>query len=93
MFRSLGRLVARHPWFVIAAWIIAAVAVIATAPALTSTTDESEFLPSHYESVQAISLQAKAFPSQSQTGAIIVFDRSDGGLHPVLPVPLSRGAA
>lgn len=78
MFSALGRLVARRPWFVILAWLIAAVAIIATAPSLTSTTDESEFLPSHYESVKAIALQQSAFPSQGQTGAIIVFDRTDG---------------
>ncbi|WP_426560374.1 MMPL family transporter [Angustibacter sp. McL0619] len=78
MFAALGRLVSRRPWFVVLAWVVAAVAIIAIAPKLSSTTDESEFLPSHYESIQAINLQAKAFPSQNQTAAIIVFDRADG---------------
>jgi putative drug exporter of the RND superfamily len=109
VFSTLGRLVARRPWLVIAVWIVAAVAIIATAPKLTSTTDESEFLPSHYESIKAISLQQQAFPSQSQTGAIIVFDRSDGapmtegdaaavatvveGLQPKLTAPFKGVAA
>ena len=81
-FAALGRMVVRHPWRVIALWLIAAVAVIATAPALPTTSDESSFLPSSYESIQAASLQDKAFP---QTGnvtadaAIIVFARADGG--------------
>jgi RND superfamily putative drug exporter len=75
-------MVVRHPWRVIALWVIAAVAVIATAPALPTTTNESSFLPSSYESIRAASLQDQAFP---QTGnvtadaAIIVFARADGG--------------
>jgi RND superfamily putative drug exporter len=34
LFAALGQLVTRHPWRVIGAWIIVAVAVIATAPTL-----------------------------------------------------------
>jgi RND superfamily putative drug exporter len=79
MFRSLGKLVAHRPWFVIAAWVIAAIAVVSTAPALTSTQDQSEFLPKHYESVKAISVQQKAFPERGEVGAIVVVDRSGGG--------------
>jgi RND superfamily putative drug exporter len=81
-FAGLGRMVVRHPWRVIALWVVAAVAIIATAPALPTTSNESSFLPSNYESIRASSLQDKAFP---QTGnvtadaAIIVFARSDGG--------------
>ncbi|HET9498645.1 MAG TPA: MMPL family transporter [Marmoricola sp.] len=79
MFAALGRLTTRRPWFVVAAWIILAVLVIAFAPKLTSTTDESEFLPGHYESIQAMTLQEKEFPSTSQLGALLVFEREDGG--------------
>ncbi|MGN6250566.1 MAG: MMPL family transporter [Marmoricola sp.] len=78
MFGALGRLAARLPWIVIGAWIVIAVAVIATAPKLTATTDESSFLPSHYESIKAAQIQAKEFPQATQPGAILVFDRSDG---------------
>ncbi len=78
MFASLGRLVSRHPWHVILGWIIVSVVVIATAPKLAATSDQSEFLPSHYESIQAATLQQKAFPQQTTPGAILVFDRSDG---------------
>ncbi|RIQ14475.1 MMPL family transporter [Jiangella rhizosphaerae] len=79
MFASLGRYVARHPWQVIVAWVVLAAAVIATAPALTSTTDEAEFLPDHYESIQAAELQSEAFPDRTEIAAILVFDREDGG--------------
>ena len=81
-FAALGRMVVRHPWRVIALWVIAAVAVIATAPALPTTTNESSFLPSSYESIRAASLQDQAFPQAgnvSADAAIIVFARTDGG--------------
>ncbi len=81
-FAALGRMVVRHPWRVIALWIIAAVAVIATAPALPTTTNESSFLPSSYESIRAADLQDQAFPQAgdvSADAAIIVFARADGG--------------
>lgn len=81
LFAGLGRLVSQHPWMVIGAWIIAAVAVIATAPALPTTTNEASFLPGHYESIQAQDLLKSAFPQAGHvdaTAAIIVFARSDG---------------
>ena len=75
-------MVVRHPWRVIAVWLIAAVAVIATAPALPTTTNESSFLPSSYESIRAADLQDQAFPQSGNItadAAIIVFARADGG--------------
>ncbi|MFE3188803.1 MMPL family transporter [Nocardia sp. NPDC059240] len=78
MFSRLGRFVVRFPWLVIAAWLIAIVAVVLTAPKLTATTDQSDFLPSHYESIQAAKLQQKAFPNSDTPAALIVFERSDG---------------
>jgi putative drug exporter of the RND superfamily len=82
VFAALGRLVTHHPWAVIAVWIIAAVAIVATAPALPTTTNEASFLPSSYESIKAQNLQDQAFPQAGKidaTAAIIVFARSDGG--------------
>ena len=81
-FERLGRAVVRHPWRVIAAWVVVAIAVIATAPALPTTTNESSFLPSSYESIRAQNLQDQAFPQSSgvtSNAAIIVFARADGG--------------
>ena len=65
IFAALGRVVVHHPWRVIAVWIIAAFAVIATAPSLPTTSNESSFLPRSYESIQASNLQARAFPQSS----------------------------
>ena len=82
VFTALGQLVTRHPWRVIGAWIIIAVAVVATAPALPTTSNEASFLPSSYESIKAQNLQDQAFPQAGKvdaTAAIIVFARSDRG--------------
>jgi putative drug exporter of the RND superfamily len=79
MFLRLGRGVVRHPWVVIGIWIVAAVAIIGLAPKLSSSSSESSFLPSHYQSVQAQNLQQNAFPTAAAPGAIVVFERADGG--------------
>jgi putative drug exporter of the RND superfamily len=78
MFRGLGRLSTRHPWLVILAWVVASVLVVALAPKLSATSDQSEFLPKHYESIKAATLQQSAFPQRTDTAAILVFDRKDG---------------
>ena len=82
LFAWLGRAVVRHPWRVIALWVIAAAAVILTSPGLSSTSNEADFLPKGYESIRAMDLQDKAFPQAgnvTSSAAIIVFSRSDGG--------------
>jgi RND superfamily putative drug exporter len=78
MFAALGTFVVRARWWVIAGWIVAAVVIALTAPALQSTQDQSEFLPKHYESVKALTVQQEAFPERGEIGAIVVFDRKDG---------------
>jgi len=78
MFARLGSLVVRRPWWTIGAWVLIIAAVAATAPKLTATTDQSAFLPSHYESIQAAQLQEKAFPNATTPAAIVVFERGDG---------------
>ncbi|MFI9272357.1 MMPL family transporter [Kitasatospora sp. NPDC052896] len=79
MFHRIGQFVVKRAWWVIVAWIVAAVAIVATAPKLTAQTDESAFLPSHYESIQASDLQTKAFPANFTPSAILLFQRNDGG--------------
>ena len=78
-FPRLGRWVAHHPWRVIGAWAVVAVAVIGFAPKLATTTDEASFLPSHYESIQALNLQQSAFPQAAAPAAMIVLERADNG--------------
>ncbi|MGW7265170.1 MMPL family transporter [Streptomyces sp. NPDC054842] len=78
MFRSIGNAVVRHPVWTIVAWLIAAVAIVATAPSLPSSSDESSFLPSSYESIRAADLQAEAFPGAFTPSAIALYQRGDG---------------
>jgi putative drug exporter of the RND superfamily len=81
-FAGLAHFVVHNPWKVIAGWIVVAFVVIATAPALPTTTNESSFLPSSYESIRAQALQSQAFPQQGHVtadAAIIVFSRPGGG--------------
>ncbi|MEV4999539.1 MMPL family transporter [Nocardioides sp. LML1-1-1.1] len=78
MFAALGRFVTRFRWFIIAAWIVLAGVVATLAPALESTQDNSEFLPDHYESIQAAKLQDEKFSDAFSPGAILVVERKDG---------------
>ena len=68
MFRALGSLVVRGRWGVIIGWFVAAVVIAVAAPALESTQDQSEFLPSHYESVKALAVQQEASRSGARSG-------------------------
>jgi RND superfamily putative drug exporter len=80
MFGRLGRFVVRRAWWVIAGWLVAAIAVIVVSPSLSDITsaDQGSFLPHSYESVQAIGLGRKAFPQQAVASAIVVVKRTDG---------------
>jgi RND superfamily putative drug exporter len=78
MFAKLGRVVVAHPWRVIAVWIVAAVVIVGTAPQLPTSSQESDFLPSHYESIRALNLQDKAFPAAFTPSVIVVVTRADG---------------
>lgn len=79
MFAALGRLTSRRPWFVIAAWVVLAAVVVLLAPGIQTTTEESEFLPDHYESIRAATLQEQHFPGATTPAAILLFEREDGG--------------
>ena len=77
MFAMLGRTVVRHPWRVIALWLVAAVVIIGFAPKLTTTSSEVSFLPDHYQSVQAQHLQEKEFPNAATPAALVVVEPLD----------------
>ncbi|MFD0025654.1 MMPL family transporter [Streptomyces sp. NPDC058382] len=77
MFGRIGRSAVKHPWLTILAWLVAAIAAASLAPPLKAVSDQAEFLPSHYESVQAAKVQERAFPQQDQPASIAVFRRSD----------------
>ncbi|MBO2445565.1 MMPL family transporter [Actinomadura barringtoniae] len=78
MFRALGRAVVRHPWWTIGLWLVAAVAIMAFAPSLKGTSDNSAFLPSKYESAQVSDLLSTAFSGNQKTQpAAVVVQRGD----------------
>jgi putative drug exporter of the RND superfamily len=79
MFARLARFVVRHPWWTIVAWLVAAGLIITLSPKLSTESDQGDFLPSKYESVQAAKIAQKAFPQQEDTSSIVVVKRSDGG--------------
>ncbi|MFI5490776.1 MMPL family transporter [Micromonospora echinaurantiaca] len=85
MFERLGRFVVRRAWWVIAGWLLAALAIIFTAPSLGDITsaDQETFLPRSYESVQATELGQKAFPQAATATVIVVVKRADG--QPLTP--------
>jgi RND superfamily putative drug exporter len=78
MFARLARVVVGHPWWTIVAWLAAAILIIAFSPKLTTESDQGDFLPSSYESIQAAEIAQKAFPQQEDTSSLIVFKRGDG---------------
>ncbi|GAB3837104.1 MMPL family transporter [Dactylosporangium cerinum] len=80
MFGWLGRFVVRRAWWVIAGWLVASVAIIGLSPSLSDITsaEQSDFLPSKYESIQAIKLSQTAFAKQATASALIVVKRTDG---------------
>jgi putative drug exporter of the RND superfamily len=69
-----------HPWVVIGSWAVGIALVLALSPQLVSFTsnNNSSFLPSSYESVQAQAVTSKYFPTAAgATGTMVVY-RADG---------------
>ena len=81
MFERLGRFVVYKRWWVIAVWVVGAVAAGAFAPSLgdVTTQDQADFLPSRYESVRATEIAQGAFGQTDGATATIVVRRTDGG--------------
>jgi len=79
VFGWLGRTVVRHPLWTIVAWLVAAAVAVALAPKLDTHTDQQDFLPTKYESVQAGKLADSAFNGNQKTASdLMVVKRSDG---------------
>ncbi len=80
MFTWIARVVVRRPWLTIMVWVIAAVIIVMFAPSLRTSSEQSSFLPDHYESIQAMNLAQRAFAGNQQGGptGVLVVKRSDG---------------
>jgi len=81
MLNKLGSFITKNRWWVIAAWVVVTVAISAFAPKLSSVTssDQTSFLPSKYESVQAQKIGEQAFPQSKDDTEILLVQRQDGG--------------
>lgn len=77
-FLGLGRFIVRRPWTVIGLWVAAVIVIVGFAPKLATTNNETNFLPSHYQAVQAQNLQKRDFPAGATPAAIVVFEHRDG---------------
>jgi putative drug exporter of the RND superfamily len=89
VFTRCGRAVVRNPWKVIAVWFVLLVGSF-SAPSLADqvSTDQADFLPSRYESVQAQQLAERAFGQGDGASATLVVKRTDG--RPLEPADITR---
>ncbi len=71
-----------HPWRVIATWVVLGAVVVALAPKLSTYTsnNNSSFLPSSYQSVQALESAEHYFPPLAQASGLIVVSAQDGAV-------------
>ncbi len=82
MFQKLAKSVVAHPWRVIIVWAAFAVVVITLSPKLATFTsnNNSSFLPSSYQSVQAQQVAQRDFPVVAGASGSIVVSRVNGGV-------------
>ncbi len=82
MLNKLGSFIAKNRWWVIAAWVVVSVVITLFAPKLSSVTssDQTSFLPSKYESVQAGKIAKDAFHNTDTDVEILIVKRHDGGV-------------
>ena len=82
MFSRLLRVVERRAWWVIAAWVAAAVVLTLVAPSLNDvgSQDTADYLPSDAPSQQADRILAATFPDDPAREAAIIVVSRDGGL-------------
>jgi len=78
MLEHLGRAAARHKWWFVVAWLVAAVAVGALAKSLDGQETDNFRIPGA-QSQQALDLLIQDFPSASGQSASVVF-QSDAGI-------------
>ena len=78
MLEHLGRAAARHKWWFVVAWLVAAVAVGALAKGLDGQETDNFRIPGA-QSQQALDLLIQDFPSASGQSASVVF-QSDAGI-------------
>jgi len=80
MWTTLGRVVAEHPWRVIAAWMVAITVLAVTAPSKRDVNriEPRSLLPQDTLYNQSLDLERRAFPQlASRTRTVLVFEAID----------------
>lgn len=80
MIRKWGEFIVRRRWWVLAIWALLALVISLFAPALSSieSNNQSDFIPKHYESIEASNI-AKNLTSHSEAPTDIIVFSSDSG--------------
>ena len=91
VFQTIGSLAVKLRWFVVLAWIVAAIAAVTALPSLSNVTqnDNTKFLPSSAPSEHAVELAAP-FGTAALVPIPLVVDRASG---PLTPADISAVAA
>lgn len=81
MVRKLADFIVRRRWWVLGAWALLALVITIFAPALSSiqSNNQNDFIPKHYESIQASQVAKKLTASSEAPTDIIVFSSGSGG--------------
>ncbi|MFL5971103.1 MAG: MMPL family transporter [Gaiellaceae bacterium] len=82
MFNSLGTVVVRFRWIVIAVWVVAAIALTSVSGRWlydVTTSDQKELLSEEYESIKAADLAQRAFGEEEGTTAVTALVKRDDG--------------
>jgi putative drug exporter of the RND superfamily len=77
--RKLAERVVAWRWYVIAAWIVLGVVLVALAPSLSSFTSAGYGLPASYQSSRAETVALADFPSVAAASGIIAVEARDDG--------------
>lgn len=78
--KRFGEFIVKRRWWVLLAWIVAAVAIIVFAPSLSSvqSNNQSGFLPKDYESIKAMNIAKNVSKFSENPTDIIVFKAKSG---------------
>jgi RND superfamily putative drug exporter len=80
MIAKLAEIVVRRRWWVLAVWLIAAIAIVGLSPGIATieSDDQTSFLPSSYESVKAQNIAQQVSKQSNAPTDIIVFKNKAG---------------
>lgn len=73
--KRFAEFIVRKRWWVLGAWLIAAILIVGLSPKLSSveSNDQSSFLPKGYESIEAINASKQISPHSQDATDLIVF--------------------